>query len=85
MVRSFVVVGLVSLLAGCGMAPHAMVQARTTGLAARAEDAAASKAAFVKAAAAKGVKLTADQLDLIQHERNLVPNGQWAPRPAEKV
>jgi hypothetical protein len=45
----------------------------------------ATKEAFVAAAKAKGAKLTDAQLAEIQAERQVVPNGTWAPRPAEHL
>jgi hypothetical protein len=78
---------------GCGRAPSATapaarsaaaIQAARAG-APRAEEAPATKEAFVAAVRAKGVKLTDANLAEIQAERDVVPSGVWAPRPAESL
>ncbi|MBC7475441.1 MAG: hypothetical protein H7263_14215 [Candidatus Sericytochromatia bacterium] len=40
---------------------------------------------FVAKAAKMGVKLTDDQIKLISTQRHVLPNGQWAARPAENL
>jgi hypothetical protein len=81
---------LVALTAGCGVAPNALM----TGQRATAASALGhggefvspkTKEEFVKAAQAKGVKLTEADLTQIQAERKVVPSGLWAPRPAENL
>lgn len=44
-----------------------------------------TKEEFIQAAAKRGVKLTAQQLQIISVGRSIQPNGQFASRPAEKL
>ena len=44
-----------------------------------------TKAEFVKEVAARGVKLTDAQLELISKGRNVMPDGTFAPRPAANL
>ena len=74
------------VLAGCGQSaiPGQLASTRTAAPSVSAK-AAASKAEFVAAVKAKGIKLTEAELAIIQTERTLVPNGKFAPRPAENL
>ena len=82
---------LLAVTFGCGNLPGAFPSASRAAAtfqaagAPKADDAPATKEAFVAAARAKGVKLTEANLAEIQTERNLVPIGEWASRPAEKL
>lgn len=78
---------LVALLGtGCAQIPSADQFAgsrlASSAVSAKSDNAPATKAEFIAAAKAKGVKLTDAQLDEIQAERNVEPNGTFAPRPA---
>jgi hypothetical protein len=80
--RPTFIIAAVLLATGCSHAPQGAVQTQANALQARA---AQTKAEFVSAAKAKGVKLTEADLAVIQAERQVVPNGTWAARPAEKL
>jgi hypothetical protein len=77
------------LVAGCGsavQAPLGQQQAlRQAAALGQVPAGPKTKADFVKACAAKGIKFSDDQLELIQKERRVVPSGVWAPRPAENL
>lgn len=75
------VLGLFSLSA-CGQS--ALIGAAPQGATYTAAGAKAprTKDEFLKAVAAKGVKLSEAQLAIIAKERNVVPAGTFAPRPA---
>lgn len=82
MVRRTLIVALALVATGCGRAPQAATSIAPSSLQARA---AQSKAEFVAAAKSKGVKLSEADLAVIQAERQVVPNGTWAARPAEHL
>jgi hypothetical protein len=77
---------LVALLGtGCAQMPGADQLAASRLSSSTMSAKADTKADFIAEAKAKGVKLTEAQLEEIQAERNVVPNGTFAPRPAEKL
>jgi hypothetical protein len=82
---------ILGLTAGCGLAPQSVVAgSRTTNVSALSKGGGAfvspkSKEEFAAAAKAKGVKLSEEDLAMIQAERQVKPSGIWAPRPAEKL
>ncbi|MDB5098511.1 MAG: hypothetical protein JWM80_2932 [Cyanobacteria bacterium RYN_339] len=80
--RTFIFAAIVSLVAGCSHAPQGAMVNPAAALQARAVQ---TKADFVAAAKSKGVKLTDADLAVIQAERQVTPNGTWAPRPAENL
>jgi hypothetical protein len=82
LIRRSIIVAVALLAAGCGRAPQTGTAVAPAALQARA---AQTKADFVAAARSKGVKLTDDDLAMIHAERQVVPNGTWAPRPAENL
>lgn len=92
-IRRWGMLAIALALAGCGAVRAPMTMGSPQDLAALArkkplpprQDLPSPEAAFIKAVAAHGETLTPDQLDVIQHERQLVPNGQWAPRPADNL
>lgn len=81
---------MATLVVSCGRSgpTTSAVQLRAAQVAAAAAKAPsfgtapATREAFVAAAKAKGVKLTEAQVELIRAERHVVPNGQFAARPA---
>lgn len=72
-----------ALLAGCGSATPLSSVGGATVQAAAAEP--TTKEEFLKAVADRGVKLTADQLEIVRQDRVVEPNGVWAPRPAANL
>lgn len=80
---------LATALVGCGthMSPAAPRTTQAASALGKAQfpPAPEDKDAFVRAASSKGIKLTDAQLAEIQAERQVKPNGTFAPRPAENL
>ncbi len=85
--KPFAAVALTALLlsvSGCGYAGIGPVSHSSATVGAL-DNAPATKEAFVKAAAERGVKLTTQQIQIIAAGRSTQPNGTFASRPAANL
>lgn len=72
-------------LSGCGLSGAGLVGSPSSQTAKALAAEPTTKAEFVKAVSALGVKLTDAQLEIISKSRNTEPNGSFASRPAANL